>query len=77
MLVVRVLTPCGLAGRYRRFGGTYCCLQTTNIDNITAVRTSNLAKEWFYSVTWKGCGLIETRAPCKTCSANVMFSLPW
>jgi hypothetical protein len=40
VLVLWVVTPCGLVGRYRRFGGTYClCLQSysvttqkTNID---------------------------------------------
>jgi hypothetical protein len=44
MLVYWVVTPCGLVGRYKRFGGTYCfhlldavSTQKTTIDNIWTV----------------------------------------
>jgi hypothetical protein len=48
VLILWVVTPCGLAGRYQRFGKTHCLhhqgvtTQKTNIDVFTAVRTSNL-----------------------------------
>jgi hypothetical protein len=62
MLVFWVEMPCGLVGRYERFGGAYCvhCQshlptithgvtdQKTNIGIFTAVRTSNLISSSFH-----------------------------
>jgi hypothetical protein len=51
MLVFWVETPCGLAGRYQRFGGTYClhlrgyietvCYYKTLVSNYKSTRHYN------------------------------------
>jgi hypothetical protein len=64
MLVFWVVIPCGLVGRYKRFGGAYCLhlqgwsphgdtTQKTTMDIVTAVRTSNLIHQKRDSIeTW-------------------------
>jgi hypothetical protein len=42
ILVFWVVTPYELVGRYQRFGGTYYLHLQGNIDNVIAVRSSDL-----------------------------------
>jgi hypothetical protein len=54
-VVFWVVTPCGLAGRYKRFGDTYCLhlqgvtTQKTDMHVLNAMRTSNHFRDMLVS----------------------------
>jgi hypothetical protein len=54
-----VVTPCGLVGRFQRFGGTYCL----HFQNFTAVRASN-SLFWYFQGRLRD--IAKYRPPWKT-----------